>query len=471
MLRSEHGRIDDKGRAARHPRRSARAGHPAPRPGVPQRRPAAARRRPGHPRRARPRRGRRVRRASTVAARPRVEVLVLGDELLTEGLPQRRPDPGRARPDAAALAAGAGRRGHRRAPARRRREGAAQGRHRLRPPTWSSPPAAPPPAPWTTSTPRCAASAPSCWWTASQVRPGHPMLLARTQGGPAPRRPARQPPRRRLRPAHARRPLLRTLAGRPAPEPYTLPLPTPCTGIRTTPGWCPWSLRGESRRCRCTSTARRCCAASRPPTAWPSYRRAGPGRAGASTLPRTRCPGASARREADGGVSRETSGPRRDRPPSGRTSSPTAPGAAPATGRRPARSGRSAKRLLLALLVLVVTALIVCLDRDGYHDNADGAVDLLDAFYYATVTLSTTGYGDITPASDGARLTNILARHAAARAVPDHPGRHHSRGAHRTHPGGVPAEPLEVRLARPHRRRRLRHQGPLGGPDAVRPRG
>ncbi|MFI6347627.1 potassium channel family protein [Streptomyces sp. NPDC050560] len=67
-----------------------------------------------------------------------------------------------------------------------------------------------------------------------------------------------------------------------------------------------------------------------------------------------------------------------------------------------------AKRLLLALLVLVVTALIVYADHAGYGDNADDSVDLLDAFYYATVTLSTTGYGDIAPVSDGARLVNIL---------------------------------------------------------------
>lgn len=66
------------------------------------------------------------------------------------------------------------------------------------------------------------------------------------------------------------------------------------------------------------------------------------------------------------------------------------------------------KRLVMALAVLVATALIVYADHEGYHDNADGSVSLLDAFYYATVTLSTTGYGDITPVSDGARLTNIF---------------------------------------------------------------
>ncbi|MEU7409392.1 potassium channel family protein [Streptomyces sp. NPDC042638] len=66
------------------------------------------------------------------------------------------------------------------------------------------------------------------------------------------------------------------------------------------------------------------------------------------------------------------------------------------------------QRLIMALVVLVATAFVVYVDHDGYHDNSDGSVDLLDAFYYATVTLSTTGYGDITPVSDGARLTNIF---------------------------------------------------------------
>ena len=66
------------------------------------------------------------------------------------------------------------------------------------------------------------------------------------------------------------------------------------------------------------------------------------------------------------------------------------------------------RRLSLALFVLVATAFIVYVDHGGYNDNSDGSVDLLDAFYYATVTLSTTGYGDITPVSDTARLTNIF---------------------------------------------------------------
>ena len=67
------------------------------------------------------------------------------------------------------------------------------------------------------------------------------------------------------------------------------------------------------------------------------------------------------------------------------------------------------RRLGLAIGVLWLVAIIVWLGREGYRDSTDdGSVSLLDAFYYATVSLSTTGYGDIVPASDSARLTNIL---------------------------------------------------------------
>ncbi|MFC6152279.1 potassium channel family protein [Nocardioides yefusunii] len=68
------------------------------------------------------------------------------------------------------------------------------------------------------------------------------------------------------------------------------------------------------------------------------------------------------------------------------------------------------RRLLAATSVLVGTVLLVYLDRAGYQDGNDpsGKVDLLDAIYYTTVTLSTTGYGDITPVSDTARLVNAF---------------------------------------------------------------
>lgn len=72
----------------------------------------------------------------------------------------------------------------------------------------------------------------------------------------------------------------------------------------------------------------------------------------------------------------------------------------------PARS--IAIRVLIALGCIVVTTLVVYAERDGYRDASGDELSLLDAAYYATVTLSTTGYGDITPLSASARLTNIL---------------------------------------------------------------
>jgi len=68
------------------------------------------------------------------------------------------------------------------------------------------------------------------------------------------------------------------------------------------------------------------------------------------------------------------------------------------------------RRLLMALGILAGTVLLVYIDADGYHDNGDptGVVDFSDAIYYTTVTLSTTGYGDIAPVDQQARLINAF---------------------------------------------------------------
>jgi voltage-gated potassium channel len=68
------------------------------------------------------------------------------------------------------------------------------------------------------------------------------------------------------------------------------------------------------------------------------------------------------------------------------------------------------RRLLLAVVILVGTVSLVYFDRGGYRDNGDpkGTVNLVDSIYYTTVTLSTTGYGDIAPVSQGARLVNAF---------------------------------------------------------------
>ncbi|WP_340540291.1 potassium channel family protein [Nocardioides sp. GXZ039] len=68
------------------------------------------------------------------------------------------------------------------------------------------------------------------------------------------------------------------------------------------------------------------------------------------------------------------------------------------------------KRLLLALAILAGVVLMVYLDADGYVDGNDptNKLSLIDAIYYSTVTLSTTGYGDIAPVTDSARLINAF---------------------------------------------------------------
>ncbi|MFV0494002.1 potassium channel family protein [Mycobacterium sp.] len=66
------------------------------------------------------------------------------------------------------------------------------------------------------------------------------------------------------------------------------------------------------------------------------------------------------------------------------------------------------RRVTIALIALFIAAITVYLDRDGYRDAQGDQLSFLDALYYAAVTLSTTGYGDITPISEFARATNVL---------------------------------------------------------------
>ena len=64
----------------------------------------------------------------------------------------------------------------------------------------------------------------------------------------------------------------------------------------------------------------------------------------------------------------------------------------------------------VAIFCLLLTTALVYLGRNGYSDsqNPGQPITLLDAFYFATVSLSTTGYGDIVPATDANRLISAL---------------------------------------------------------------
>src|SRR5215218_8427197 len=78
-------------------------------------------------------------------------------------------------------------------------------------------------------------------------------------------------------------------------------------------------------------------------------------------------------------------------------------------GSEPGPLRRILWRVALALGLIAFVALLTYLGRDGYVDPEDDSVSLLDAFYYSTVSITTTGYGDIRPVTDETRLlTTIL---------------------------------------------------------------
>jgi voltage-gated potassium channel len=67
------------------------------------------------------------------------------------------------------------------------------------------------------------------------------------------------------------------------------------------------------------------------------------------------------------------------------------------------------RRVGLAFAIVMLIAIITWLDRDGYSDAAGGGLSFLDAVYYSTVTVTTTGYGDIAPVTPGARAWTAFA--------------------------------------------------------------
>jgi voltage-gated potassium channel len=87
----------------------------------------------------------------------------------------------------------------------------------------------------------------------------------------------------------------------------------------------------------------------------------------------------------------------------------------PSRGRRIALPGGEASplrkilvRLAIALALIAFVAFVTYVGRDGYVDPDDEHVSLLDAFYYSTVSITTTGYGDVRPVSDEARLVTTV---------------------------------------------------------------
>ncbi len=65
-------------------------------------------------------------------------------------------------------------------------------------------------------------------------------------------------------------------------------------------------------------------------------------------------------------------------------------------------------RLGLALLLISIVVLIHWFDRGGLVDSVDGEVSFLDIVYFTMISITTTGFGDIAPVTDRARLVEAV---------------------------------------------------------------
>ena len=61
-------------------------------------------------------------------------------------------------------------------------------------------------------------------------------------------------------------------------------------------------------------------------------------------------------------------------------------------------------RLAAAMGLVALVVLIHWLDREGLKDSYDGHVSFLDVVYFTMISITTTGFGDITPVSSQSRL-------------------------------------------------------------------
>jgi voltage-gated potassium channel len=77
-------------------------------------------------------------------------------------------------------------------------------------------------------------------------------------------------------------------------------------------------------------------------------------------------------------------------------------------GAEPGPLRRILWRVAIAFALILFVAVLTYAGRDGYLDPEDARVSLLDAFYYSTVSITTTGYGDVRPVSDTARLVTTV---------------------------------------------------------------
>jgi voltage-gated potassium channel len=65
-------------------------------------------------------------------------------------------------------------------------------------------------------------------------------------------------------------------------------------------------------------------------------------------------------------------------------------------------------RLGLAFGLIALVVMIHWFDREGLKDSHDGVVSFTDVIYFTMISVTTTGFGDITPVSDSARMVEAI---------------------------------------------------------------
>jgi voltage-gated potassium channel len=61
-------------------------------------------------------------------------------------------------------------------------------------------------------------------------------------------------------------------------------------------------------------------------------------------------------------------------------------------------------RAALVIGLLLLAIIVHWIERDGLKDSYDGSVSFLDVVYFTMISITTTGYGDIVPVSNQARM-------------------------------------------------------------------
>lgn len=77
-------------------------------------------------------------------------------------------------------------------------------------------------------------------------------------------------------------------------------------------------------------------------------------------------------------------------------------------GRARSTGASLVRRALLVAALVAAVVVVFALDRNGLRDSVDGHVSIADVVYFALITITTVGYGDIVPVTQTARLVDAF---------------------------------------------------------------